>query len=108
MFTTRSPWYVPFEHSLHPESVHIYTGGSKTDNRVRAAIFSNEITVSVPLPYSASIFTAELYAIFFALVNIFSGASSCYTIFSDSKSTPSLVSPVDTSPLCERNTGLAL
>src|SRR5215469_16798261 len=36
--------------------------------------------------YSDSIFTAELYAIFFGLVNIFSSASSCYTIFSDSKS----------------------
>src|SRR5215469_2158844 len=36
--------------------------------------------------YSDLIFTAELYAIFFGLVNIFSSASSCYTIFSDSKS----------------------
>src|SRR5215469_8893008 len=36
--------------------------------------------------YSDSIFTAELYAIFFGLVNIFSRASSCYIIFSDSKS----------------------
>ena len=37
-------------------------------------------------PYSTSIFAAEVYAILFALVNIFSSASSCYTIFSDSKS----------------------
>src|SRR5215469_5210835 len=70
----------------HPESVHVYSDGSKTDSEVGSAIFSNEFAVSIPLPYSASVFTAELYAIFFALVNIFSSASSCYTIFSDSKS----------------------
>src|SRR5215469_10139001 len=70
----------------HLESVHVYTDRSKTDSGVGAAVFSNEFTISVPFPYSASIFMAELYAIFFALVNIFSGASSCYTIFSDSKS----------------------
>ena len=59
-------------------------------------------------PYSASVFTAELYAIYFALVNIFSSASSCYTILSDSECAPSLVSPVDISFLGEENTGLAL
>src|SRR5215469_2284198 len=70
----------------NPESVHVYSDGSKTDSGVGGAFFSNEFTVSVPLPYSASIFTAELYAIFFVLVNIFSSSSSCYTIFSYSKS----------------------
>src|SRR5215469_16905256 len=67
----------------HPESVHVYIDGSKTDS---GAVFSKEFTVSNPLPYSASIFTAEFYAIFFGLVNTFSSESSCYTIFSDSKS----------------------
>src|SRR5215469_2127805 len=47
----------------HPESVH----GSKTDSGAGAAVYSNEFTISVPLPYSSSIFTAELYAIFFSL-----------------------------------------
>ena len=70
----------------HPESVHVYTDGSETDIGMGAAFFSNEFIISVPLPYSASIFNAKLYAILFALVNIFSSASSCYTIFSDSKS----------------------
>ena len=93
----------------YPKSVHVYTDGSKTDTGVRAAVFSNEFTASVPLPYWASIFTVELYAILLALVNIFSCASSCYTIFFRLKEcSPSLVSPVDTSPLGERNTRLAI
>src|SRR5215469_13936421 len=69
----------------HPEYVYVYTDGSKTDSGVRATVFSIEFTVFVPLACSALIFTAELYAFLFALVNVFYSASSCYTIFSDSK-----------------------
>ena len=71
----------------HP-SVHIYTDGSKSAERVGfAAVFRNT-TRGGRLTREASIFTAELYAINAAMHEILKGTidGNWLTIFSDSRS----------------------
>jgi len=45
----------------------IYTDGSKSDDRVGAAVVHRNKTKCVPLPNTAIIFRAELYALLLAI-----------------------------------------
>jgi ribonuclease HI len=63
-----------------------FTDGSKSDNGVTAAAFSSKFFLQIRLPDEASIFTAELYAIRYALDFIASADQSDFILFSDSLS----------------------
>ncbi|KAK6171734.1 hypothetical protein SNE40_018172 [Patella caerulea] len=64
----------------------IYTDGSKDGDRVASATVTPSETISVRLPPAATIFTAELRAIFQALEFIQSSTSLKHVIFTDSLS----------------------
>ncbi|XP_060880770.1 uncharacterized protein LOC132952480 [Metopolophium dirhodum] len=51
----------------HPNSVHIYTDASKTNDGVGLAMIINNQTIAYKLPPQASIFTAEAMAIYKAV-----------------------------------------
>ena len=63
-----------------------FTDGSKSDGGVTAAAFSSKFFLQIRLPDEASIFTAELYAIRYALDFIASADQSDFIVFSDSLS----------------------
>ena len=83
---------------------HIFTDGSKTEQRVGFAAVLADTTVSGGLTEVASIFTAELYAIKATLQEILNRtpAGREYTIFSDSRSAlMALKSDVTRSPIVD-------
>jgi len=66
--------------------IHIYTDGSRDGNAVASATVLPSDTISMRLPDSASIFTAEIQAIINALVSIKDMDASKFIIFTDSLS----------------------
>ena len=71
---------------MHASSVPIYTDGSKSSESVGCAAVFSDFDVFVYLPIVASIFTAELCAIFLALSRISFHTSDNFVIYSDSRS----------------------
>lgn len=71
---------------LHSLSTPVYTDGYRTSAGVRFAILFPSCYYQYSLPSVASIFTAELYAIYFAVSFMFSFPSSSFTFFCDSRS----------------------
>ena len=63
-----------------------FTDGSKSDDGVTAAAYSSKFFLQIRLPDEASIFTAELYAIRYALDFIASIDQFDFIVFSDSLS----------------------
>ena len=75
------------EHSCeHENEVAIYTDGSKSDDGVGFGVVFPEFERSGRLPNSASIFTAELFAILRAIKEVLLFGPNNFIIFSDSKS----------------------
>ena len=72
--------------SCYPDHTDIYTDGSKTKNRVAAAVTSNNISGQVRLPGNASIFIAELQALKLAFILVKSCDGDHFIIFTDSLS----------------------
>jgi kelch-like protein 2/3 len=70
----------------HRESFHLYTDGSKTDDGVGYAYVCHEVEYSRHIQAEASIFTAELLAIYDALSYAETVDNPSITIFSDSRS----------------------
>ena len=70
----------------HTDSVPIYTDGSKNEEGVGCSAVFPDSVISKKLPTSATIFTAELFAILLALCAIDDLPSRNFTIFSDSTS----------------------
>jgi len=78
-----------FSSSLIKEGISIYTDGSKSeDSPVGAAIHSPELGLALKhrLPADTSIFSAEAWAVYQALILVENSQSVNATIFSDSKS----------------------
>ena len=71
---------------FHSDSWHVFTDGSKTEEGTGFGVYSSEESLSVRILRSASVYTAELLAIFFALDRIESSNKTNITIFSDSLS----------------------
>ncbi|XP_073976449.1 uncharacterized protein [Rhodnius prolixus] len=53
--------------SVYYDSRPVFTDGSKTDNGVGSAVYTDGVTLSWTLPYYASVYTAEAYALCQAL-----------------------------------------
>ena len=70
----------------HAQSTPIYTDRSKSASGVGCAAVFPDFELFVSLPLMASIFTAELCAIFLALTRISELDDSSFTIYSDSRS----------------------
>ena len=70
----------------HMDFIHLYTDGSKDDNKVGCAVFGNNYSSKLRLPENASIFTAETKAIDLALSYISEHKKDKFIIFSDSLS----------------------
>ena len=69
------------------DHIPVYTDGSRDGNSVTCAtVFPSDITFSMRLPDSASIFTAEIWAIIKALEKIKNASASKFIIFTDSLS----------------------
>jgi len=79
-----------FSSSLINDGISVYTDGSKkdTDSAVGAAVYSPELGLAIKhkLPSDTTIFSAEAWGIYQALILIDSSSSSSAVIFSDSKS----------------------
>lgn len=76
-----------FDHSsLHSEHVAIFTDGSRSDAGVGFSVVFPTHVKARRLPDSASIYTAELHAILFAVASIVRLEASEYVIYSDSRS----------------------
>ena len=70
----------------HSDKLSVYTDGSKSENGVGFAVISNNFKIQASLPPFASIYTAEIYAIKYALINIDSRHLTEVVIYSDSQS----------------------
>ena len=105
---SRSSLPAPLLHSLHSDhmsqhatATHLYTDGSKVPTGVGFAVFSTFSSLQGTLPPMASILTAELYAILFALQSSFRHPSSSFVIFSDSLSAITSLQTLSPShPIC--------
>ena len=71
----------------HAQPVPIYTDGSKSASGDGCAAIFPDFETFVSLPLMASIFTAELCAIFLALTRISTHTGFSFVIYSDSRST---------------------
>jgi len=71
---------------LYPQHTPIFTDGSKQNDHTATAVVLNSHTITKRLPNSASIYTAELYAILLSLNEISKQQHKYYIIFSDSLS----------------------
>ena len=70
----------------HAQSIPIYTDGSKSASRVGCTAVFSDFEMFVSLPLMATIFTAELCAIFLALTQISTHNDSSFIVHSDSSS----------------------
>ena len=69
------------------DHIPVYTDGSRDGNSVACAtVFPSDITFSMRLPDSASIFTAEIWEIIKALNYFFNASASKCIIFTNSLS----------------------
>ena len=65
--------------------IPVYTDGSRDGNDVACAtVFPSNTVISMRLPGSASVFTAEVWAIIKALEQIKDSIASKYIVFTDS------------------------
>ena len=71
---------------MYTKFCHIYTDGSKVDEKASSAVYSPYGKTSFRLPDNSSIFTAEIRAIIKALEYVKNSGLSQFVIFSDSKS----------------------
>ena len=76
----------------HSNSTHIYTDGSKSSLTCGFAVLFPDNHLQYRLPSVSSVLTSELYAIYFALKYLLHLPSSSFTIFTDSRSSLSLIS----------------
>ena len=76
----------------HSSSVHVYTDGSKSSDSSGCAVLFPDMTFRYRLPPQASVLATELSAILFALRRIFRLSAASYTVFTDSRSSLSLLS----------------
>ena len=67
-------------------TTNIFTDGSKSSEGVGFAVYSEQDQVSYSLPYTSSIFTAEVMAILYATLTINKSSNSKFTIYTDSRS----------------------
>ena len=85
--TTPPVQYLQAFRELCTERYHgfykIYTDGSKSEHGVGAACYSSQFSKSTSLPSVATIYFAEMYAIWLALLSV-DNSHSKYVIFSDS------------------------
>ena len=72
--------------TIHGSNVPIYTDGSKMEEGVGCSVVFPDRTVSRTLPKAASIYTAELFAIYFLLFYLFRYDDQQYIVYSDSRS----------------------
>ena len=74
--------------SQHTTQISIFTDGSKSAEGVGCAVVSEDFLIQKRLQASTSIFTAELYAIFYFLLKIFNDGfiGKKYIIYTDSQS----------------------
>ena len=79
--------FLSHQFQRHQNCVKIYTDGSKCDERAGSAVYSAVVSRSIKIQNNSSIYTAELTAIFEALVYLVSSNFPNVTIFSDSRST---------------------
>ncbi|XP_076047430.1 uncharacterized protein LOC143028964 [Oratosquilla oratoria] len=71
----------------HADSIAVYTDGSKSPAGVGCAAVTSSQTFTAKLPFTSSVFTAELYAILLALKHfILNSDFNDFTIYSDSQS----------------------
>lgn len=77
--------YIKLSQAHYTEHEHIFCDGSATSSYVGSAVWSEKINIMAKLPATASIYTAELYAIYIAITyaRMF---PKRYVIFSDSLS----------------------
>ena len=68
------------------DHIPVYTDGSRDGNVACATAFPSNTVISMRLPDSASIFTAEVWAIIEALEQIKDSIASKYIVFTDSLS----------------------
>lgn len=68
----------------HQSSVPVFTDGSKSDEGVGYGVVFPSFNKGVSLPSVSSVFTAEISAILYALMIIFTLPDVSFTIFSDS------------------------
>ena len=69
------------------DHIPVYTDGSRDGNSVACAtVFPSDNIISMRLPDSASVFTAEVWAIIKALEQIKDSIASKYIVFTDSLS----------------------
>jgi ribonuclease HI len=71
--------------TTYAEYYRLYTDGSKTDEGVGAAVVGDGIIRRATLPSEASIFTAELHAIYMASCIVEKADCTHFAIFSDSR-----------------------
>ena len=72
---------------LKGDYIPVYTDGSRDGNAVACAtVFPSNTVISMRLPDSASVFTAEVWAIIKALEQINISTASKYIVFTDSLS----------------------
>ena len=87
----------------HDNYNFIYTDGSKTSEFTSSAIVCNDKQYGERIPSNASIFTAELHAIYLALLEIENSQKINFVIASDSLSSLLAISnPYSTNPLVQR------
>ena len=82
-----------------PKYIQIYTDGSKVDEKVAAAAVSSvapDSSFSCRLRDHCSIYTAELQAILFALMQVYQSKEKKFMIFSDSLSALQALKPFKT------------
>ena len=86
--------------SDYPHHKHIYTDGSKEEEKVGCATITHQQSSSIRLPDHSSVFTAELLAIKLALRHIEDHPHPNFIIFSDSRSVlEALISTESKNPL---------
>ena len=85
-------------HDFYPDHVVFYTDGSKCENGTGCAFVRDASENAFALPAIASVFTAELYALFRCMDHILSSRTRRHVIFSDSLSSIQALSAFETHP----------
>ena len=82
LLKTKFLWFTAVNHG----AIQIFTDGSKDVEAVSSAMVCGKKTVTLRLPSTASVFTAEAYAICLALQHVEASHERTFIIFSDSLS----------------------